>query len=117
MDGRVQLPVISYLQERFGVQYIDMITEPGPVLILAEKSRSDAAKSIFNRIAISLEKHQSTGIAVVAHYDCAGNPVAETVQREQLRQSIAAVKKVFPHVEVIGLWADETWSITETEND
>ena len=30
MDGRVQLPVISYLMERFGVQYVDAITGPGP---------------------------------------------------------------------------------------
>ena len=29
-DGRVQLPVISYLQKRFNVQYVDSITEPGP---------------------------------------------------------------------------------------
>lgn len=37
MDGRVQLPVIKYLQDRFKVQYVDTITEPGPNLILAEQ--------------------------------------------------------------------------------
>jgi len=30
MDGRVQLPVINYLKERFSANYVDMITEPGP---------------------------------------------------------------------------------------
>ena len=30
MDGRVQLPVIRYLQERFEVPYVDSITEVGP---------------------------------------------------------------------------------------
>ena len=29
MDGRVQLPVTSYLQERFNVEHVDSITEPG----------------------------------------------------------------------------------------
>ena len=36
MDGRVQKPVIEYLQKSFGVDYVDMVTEPGPNKILAE---------------------------------------------------------------------------------
>lgn len=116
MDGRLQLPVISYLQERFGIQYIDMITEPGPVAILSENPGSDAAKSIFRRIAISIDKHNSVGIAVVVHHDCAGNPVSEKVQREQLRKSMDAIGEVYPDMKIIGLWSDETWSITEIES-
>jgi len=30
MDGRVQLPVITYLQKRFGVEHVDSITAAGP---------------------------------------------------------------------------------------
>ena len=33
MDGRVQLPVIRFLQERFKVDYVDVISEPGPNLL------------------------------------------------------------------------------------
>ncbi len=117
MDGRVQLPVISYLKEKLGVQYIDMITEPGPVKILSENAGSEAAKSIFRKISISIDKHQSLGIAVVAHHDCAGNPVSADVQREQLKESVDAIREVFPDVKVIGLWSDETWSITEIESE
>ena len=29
MDGRVQLPVIKFLQERFKAEYVDIISEPG----------------------------------------------------------------------------------------
>ena len=36
MDGRVQLPVIRYLQDRIEVLYVDSVTEPGPVRSLAE---------------------------------------------------------------------------------
>ena len=30
MDGRVQLPVIRHMKERFNAEYVDSITEPGP---------------------------------------------------------------------------------------
>jgi len=30
MDGRVQIPVISFLEERFNARYVDVISEPGP---------------------------------------------------------------------------------------
>ncbi len=48
IDGRVQLPVINYLADYFDVDYVDSITEAGPVAILAEKQSSDIAESILN---------------------------------------------------------------------
>jgi len=36
MDGRCQLPVIEWMKKRYGVEYVDMITEPGPDGVLAE---------------------------------------------------------------------------------
>ena len=36
MDGRVQLPVISYMMDRFGADCVDVISEPGPNRIIAE---------------------------------------------------------------------------------
>ena len=117
MDGRVQLPVFSYLQKRFGVQYIDMITEQGPVSILSGDLSSQGAKSIFRRIDISVEKHRSSGIVVVAHADCAGNPLTDEAQRDQLHKSLEAIRQAYPEMKVLGLWADKTWTITEIEND
>ncbi len=29
MDGRVQIPVIEYLKNNYGINYVDMITAPG----------------------------------------------------------------------------------------
>ena len=34
MEGRTQLPVIAYLKKKFEVDYVDMVTEAGPVKIL-----------------------------------------------------------------------------------
>ncbi len=36
MDGRVQIPAIEWLKRRHQIDYVDMITEPGPNKILSE---------------------------------------------------------------------------------
>ncbi len=113
MDGRVQLPVINYLQNRFNVDHIDSVTEPGPVLYLAEKTDSQQTKSILQRTDISINKHKSTGIAVIAHHDCAGNPVDNNTQIGQLTTAVNFLASHYPNVEVIGLWVDANWLVTE----
>ena len=80
MDGRTQLPVNVYLKQQLEVEYIDTVTEPGPVRILAEEPESALAASILNRVRISTGKHGSQCVAIVAHHDCAGNPAAKDVQ-------------------------------------
>lgn len=115
MDGRVQLPVIRFLTSRMHVDHIDMVTEPGPVRTLAEQTEFEVIQSIFRRVDVSVEKHRTEGIAVVAHHDCAGNPVAESVQREQLAEAVTYVRGLYPRLEVVGLWVDENWSVSEVE--
>ena len=65
MDGRVQQPVLDYLRERFGVDHVDMITEPGPNRILAEGEPAHLVESIVSRLRISVEQHGSVGVAIV----------------------------------------------------
>ncbi len=114
MDGRVQLPVIRFLQKRFDVDYVDAITEPGPNLILAEQTDPQAVESILRRVGISVNKHGSVGIAVVGHYDCAGNPADKDEQLAQTRTAVAFLGKHYPAVEIIGLWVDEDWNVSES---
>ena len=113
MDGRVQLPVINYLAVRFVVDHIDSITEAGPVLYLAEKTDSEQTKSILRRTDISITNHKSKGIAVIAHYDCAGNPADEQKQISQLVQAISFLAVCYPNTEAIGLWVDSNWKVIE----
>lgn len=113
MDGRVQLPVISYLKKRFNTQYIDVVTEPGPVAYLADQADSAKVNSITQRIDISIKKHNSCGIAIVAHYDCAGNPVPKAKQLEQLDLAARFLTQRYPNAKVIGLWVDDKWSVSE----
>ncbi len=111
MDGRVQLPVIKYLMDHLGVDYVDSITDPGPIRILSEEKKGAAFASIINRIKISTEKHGSRVIAVAGHHDCAGNPMPEKVQKEQTLKAIQHLKELFPGLKFIGLWVDEEWKV------
>ena len=36
IDGRIQLVVCAYMRTKYLVDYVDMITDPGPVKILSE---------------------------------------------------------------------------------
>lgn len=109
MDGRVQLPVIEFLKQKYEADYVDMITEPGPVKLLADPETN--IDSIKSRVAISVNKHGSKVIAIAAHYDCAGNPVSKELQIEQIKAFCAAIKQWNFPVAVIGLWVDESWQV------
>lgn len=115
MDGRVQEPVIKYLKKRYNVPYVDSITEPGPIKILAGGTGIPVIENILFRIDISINKHRSRAIAVVGHHDCAGNPVGKTEQLEQIRRSLQFLKDKYPQVELVGLWVDENWSVSDTQ--
>ena len=85
IDGRIQLPVIDYLQNRFGVDYVDNVTDAGPVGSLSQHPEPDDANSIYRRVAVSSNAHSSLGIAIVADHDCAGNPISDSKQIEQIQ--------------------------------
>ncbi len=113
MDGRTQLPVNEYLRRQMNVDFVDTITEPGPVRILAEQQNSPLAQSIQNRIEISVGKHKSKSVAIVAHCDCNGNPLEKDQQLEQLEKATKWLTEKYPDVQILGLWVDSSWSVTQ----
>lgn len=115
IDGRVQIPVIEWLRKEHGVNYVDMITESGPNKMLTESKEDSILESIKRRIEISVNKHASKLVAIVGHYDCAGNPVEEDTQLKQIRSAIKTVKSWNFKVKIIGLWVDENWEVCEVE--
>ena len=113
IDGRVQLPVIKYLQNRFKVDYVDSITESGPNLILSEEKDTFSIQSIIHRLKISVENHNSMGVAIVGHHDCAGNPALKDDQIKHIQKAIKFLKQQYESIEIIGLWVDKNWEVHE----
>lgn len=113
MDGRVQIPVIEYLQEYFKVKYVDSITFAGPNLILAEHTNNPYIEAILKRLEISVKQHGSTGIAIIGHYDCAGNPASKNEQTIHTQEAIKYLKNKYQDIEFIGLWVDESLNISK----
>jgi hypothetical protein len=56
-----------------------------------------------------MNAHGSRRIAVVAHHDCAGNPVSDRTQKHQVATAAAQLAEQHPDAEVIGLWLNEQW--------
>ncbi len=98
MDGRVQDPITSFARERFGVDYVDMVTEAGPV--------ADINASVLRDVSISVAAHGSCGIVVAAHAHCAGNPVADEVQQAQCLAAMDLLRKEYPQLEVVPVWVN-----------
>jgi carbonic anhydrase len=113
MDGRVQIPANEWLKKKFKVDYVDTITEPGPNKILADNTDKTTVDSIKRRVAISVNKHGSKYIAILGHYDCAGNPVEKEQQLAHIRRAIKTINSWGFPVQTIGLWVDENWRVSE----
>ena len=113
VDGRIQIPVMEWIKEQFDVDYVDMITEAAVVKILSEETDNPIHTSIKSNVEISVSKHQSKLVAVVAHHDCAANSVTKENQLGQMKSAIENVKKWNFNVQLIGLWVDENFEVTE----
>jgi hypothetical protein len=113
MDGRIQEPIIEYLKKKCNAKYVDTITEPGPIKILAENDNKAVIDSIHYRISISVDKHGSQMIAISGHHDCAGNPVPKDTQIEQIIEDEKILKEKYPDVKIIKFYVNENWQVEE----
>jgi carbonic anhydrase len=111
MDGRVQLPIIDWMKKNCHADFVDMITEPGPIKVLAENHPPQIVHSLRERVEISVKKHASKAVAVVGHCDCAGNPVGNELQVQQIKTSVDTVQSWRFRIPVIGLWVDDQWKV------
>jgi hypothetical protein len=113
IDGRTQVVVIDFVRRRCRVPYVDLITEPSPVRVLARRANRTALKSIARRIDFSIQVHQIESLAVVAHHDCRANPEPDVRQQEQLTQAVAYLGRCYAALEIIGVWVNFSWGATE----
>lgn len=112
IDGRVQEPVRRWLRERYHLDYVDVVTEPGPDAALL--ACPELAEQIRSKVLLSLQRHAASVVAVVGHYDCLANPASAETHQEQVRQCLARLRLswMLP-VTVVGLWVNENWEVEE----
>jgi carbonic anhydrase len=106
MDGRLFLPLIQWIQQRYHVDYVDMITEPGMDGFLA---RSGPLDSIIKKIDISIKNHGSSRLFIVGHADCSGNPGDEKKHYEDIRKAIARLRLFRDIGNIEGVWVSDTF--------
>ena len=111
IDGRVQRPVFEFVTKRFKVDYVDMITEPGPDKVLSENKAPDIIESIKRRVLISVQKHSSKIIVIAGHHDCAANPVEKKEHFSQIEKAVKNIKAWNMGVAVYGVWVGEDWKV------
>jgi hypothetical protein len=111
IDGRAQLPVIEWVKKNCNVDYVDMITEPGPDKLLSIGQGAELA-SIRSRLLISLNKHGSDTLVIAGHDDCAGNPVSKEVHLKQIQRAVEVIRAWnLPIKQIIGVWVNVEWQV------
>ena len=108
MDGRVQLPILSWIKTNYPVNFVDVITETGMDRVLAKQ---EDISEVLRSIKVSVDLNKSTRLFVVGHYDCRGNPVDENRHREEIANAVARLKPLWPAQEVVGLWVNDQWQV------
>lgn len=112
IDGRVQIPVIDFLKNNYGIDYVDIITAPGVNKLLAEENPK-AIEQIKRAVEISIKNHNSKIIAIAGHFDCAGNPFDNETQFKHIFSGIKLIKSWGFKIKIIGLWVDENLKVSE----
>ena len=115
IDGRTQEPVIAYIKQKYNIDGVDMVTFPGADVIFSSEDPSEAIAPIRRAVSISIEKHGSQIIAVVGHYDCAGNPGDREHHYIHLRRAMHEVSLWNLHAQVIGLYVNDKREIEEVK--
>ena len=112
IDGRVQIPINSWLKDKFSLDYIDTVTEPG-VDKITSNNDDQKNEEIKSKVQISINAHGSSLIAVAGHHSCAGNPVSKEEHIEQIKKSIDTIKSWNLSAKIIGLWVNDKWQVEQ----
>ena len=110
IDGRISEIVRQQLRGEWGVDFVDLVTLPGPEAAVPELPEQHA---VWDALRISVKRHGSTRAAVVAHTDCAANAVDLETRRAQVREAVFEVRDILPRTAVTGWLVDTTTSMME----
>jgi carbonic anhydrase len=111
IDGRVQQPVADWMKLHMNVEYVDLVTEPGPDKIISEGS-TYVVDEIVRKAKFSVQHHASPVVALCGHHDCAANHASKEEHIEQIREGVRVLLSYHFNVRVLGLWLNE-WNSVE----
>jgi hypothetical protein len=103
IDGRVQLPMISWIKDRYSVDFVDTITAPGIDKVIFD----DDVESIKKSLMISISNHKSSHVVISGHFGCAGNPVSDEDHFTHIKKSVEIINSWNLDADVVGVWLDE----------
>lgn len=106
MDGRVQKVIADFGSEKFGAAFPDTVTEAGLVGLLAKENIDTTLLNLlrFKVVDVSIGKHHSIGVIVHGHAECAGNPVDDEKQKDDIRRSVTALTTLVGSVPILGVF-------------
>lgn len=105
MDGRVQGPMAELGRAKFGAKYPDTITGAGIVGKIANGPSLEFIEDLKFKLLVSVNKHNSKGIFVDGHQECAGNPVEDRQHIEDIKKSVEVIKDLIDNkVPVTGVF-------------
>src|ERR1051325_4666279 len=126
IDGRVQQPVADWMKLNTNVEYVDLITEPGPDKVLSSEttyvvdeiirkvsfSVKYHEKLTLRMISFSVKYHESPVVALCGHHDCAANHSNREEHIEQIMSGVRVLQSYDLRVRLLGLWLNE-WASVE----
>ena len=105
MDGRCQRVMADFGMQKFGSLFPDTITEAGIVGVIANNPSKDFLENLKFKLLVSVDKHNSNGILVDGHQECAGNPVEDEHHIKDINKSVEIVKGLIKNkVPVMGIF-------------
>ena len=105
IDGRFQKRVQSQVVTRVGVRYVDTVTSAGAVKHFAGEVTAEGRR-LLEQVAVSIDAHDSKRLAIVAHGDCAGNPVSDATQKAQLEEATTTLSRLLPEMTISAFFLD-----------
>ena len=115
IDGRTQEPVIDFMKQKYNIDGVDMVTFPGADGVISNGENSDEIAFIRKAVSISIEKHHSRIIAVVGHFDCAGNPGNREHHYADIQEAVNEVSSWSFHAQVVGFYVNDKKQIEEVK--
>jgi carbonic anhydrase len=110
IDGRVQQPVADWMKLNTNVDYVDLITEPGPDKVLSSET-TYVVNEIIRKVTFSVKYHESPVVALCGHHDCAANHANREEHIEQILEGVRVLQSYNLNVRLLGLWLNEWGSV------